>query len=103
MITKEEARQRSRKETVGLYKLGFLYRKKILLLPNRMRQRNLWLSICEFVVLCGDSLDRIDLVAPVFLLRLYRFLLIFAETLARSNIMVATLFPSSLFCICVVL
>ena len=51
----------------------------------------------KFVLLCADLLDRIELVAPLFLLRLYRFLLIFAETLARSKIMVATLFLSPSF------
>ena len=52
----------------------------------------------KFVLLCGDSLDRIELVAPLFLLRLYWFLLIFAKTLARSKtIMIATLFPSPSF------
>ena len=35
-----------------------------------------------------DSLDHIELVAPLFLLRLYQFLLIFAKTLARLKIMV---------------
>ena len=57
----------------------------------------------KFVLLCGDSLDRIELVAPLFLLRLYWFLLIFAKTLARSKtIMIASYFLVLLFCICVV-
>ena len=38
----------------------------------------------KFALLCTDSLDRIELISPLFLLRLYWFILIFAETLARS-------------------
>ena len=55
-----------------------------------------WKDFCPRLV-CGDSLDRIKLVVPLLHLRLYRFFLIFAKTLARSKMMNATLFLSPSF------
>ena len=51
-----------------------------------IRNLSFCVNLCfeKFVLLCGDSLDRIKMIVPLFLLRLYRFLLIFAKTLVSS-------------------